>query len=39
LEQLQRPGGKRIESREFLARTPIAVGAKFDTPEQDADAD
>jgi len=39
LEQLQRPGGKRIESREFLARTPIAVGVKFDTPEQDADAD
>jgi len=39
LEQLQRPGGKRIESREFLARTPIAVGAKFDTPEQGADAE
>ncbi len=34
LEQLQRPGGRRLEAREFLARTPIAVGAKWDLPEQ-----
>ena len=39
LEQLQRPGGRRLEAREFLARTPIAPGAKWDPPEQAGDVD
>lgn len=39
LEQLQRPGGRRLEAREFLARTPIAVGARWDLPEQAGDSD
>lgn len=39
LEQLQRPGGRRLEAREFLVRTPIGVGAKWDMPEQVGDRD
>ena len=39
LEQLQRPGGRRLPAREFLARTPIAVGTKWETPERAGDAD
>jgi methionyl-tRNA formyltransferase len=39
LEQLQRAGGRRLEAREFLARTPIAVGAKWERPERAGDAD
>jgi methionyl-tRNA formyltransferase len=38
LEQLQRPGGRRLAAREFLAHTPIAVGARWRTPERATDA-
>ena len=29
LTELQRAGGRRLSAREFLQRTPLAVGAKF----------
>ncbi len=29
LSELQKPGGKRLPAREFLAGSPIAVGARF----------
>ena len=32
LTQLQRAGGRRLSAREFLQRTPLAVGAKFTSP-------
>ena len=32
LTQLQRSGGRRLSAREFLQRTPVAVGAKFTWP-------
>jgi len=38
LEQLQRAGSRRMQARDFLARTPIAVGARWTTPEQVVDA-
>ena len=30
LTQLQRAGGRRLSVREFLQRTPLAVGARFE---------
>jgi len=39
LQELQRAGGRRLPAREFFARTPIAVGARWGTPEQAEDAD
>jgi len=39
LQQLQRAGGRRLEAREFVARTPIAVGARWGAPEQAGDDD
>ena len=32
LTQLQRAGGRRLSAREFLQRTPLAVGAQFTAP-------
>jgi methionyl-tRNA formyltransferase len=32
LTQLQRAGGRRLSAREFLQRTPLAVGARFELP-------
>jgi methionyl-tRNA formyltransferase len=31
IEELQRPGGKRLGWKEFLAGTPLQVGERFDT--------
>ena len=32
LTQLQRAGGRRLSAKEFLQRTPLAVGARFTSP-------
>ena len=32
LTQLQKPGGKRLPAREFLAGTSLAVGQRFTQP-------
>jgi methionyl-tRNA formyltransferase len=32
LTQLQRPGGRRLEAREFLAGMPVAAGQRWTTP-------
>ncbi len=37
LTRLQRPGGRRLEAREFLAGTPIAPGQRWSTPDGAAD--
>jgi len=36
--EMQRAGGKRLLAREFLAGSPIAVGAQFEPPPISADA-
>ncbi|WP_321922822.1 methionyl-tRNA formyltransferase [Paraburkholderia guartelaensis] len=36
LTQLQKPGGKRLPAREFLAGMPLAVGQRFQLPEAPA---
>ena len=36
LTELQRPGGKRLPAKAFLAGTPLAVGDCFDSPPADA---
>ncbi|NVH74686.1 methionyl-tRNA formyltransferase [Paraburkholderia sp. JPY432] len=33
LTQLQKPGGKRLPVREFLAGSPLAAGQRFELPE------
>jgi methionyl-tRNA formyltransferase len=35
--ELQRPGGRRLPARDFLAGTPIAEGAAWGAPPADAD--
>ena len=32
LTQLQRAGGRRLSAKEFLQRTPLAVGVRFTSP-------
>jgi methionyl-tRNA formyltransferase len=32
LTELQRAGGRRLSAKEFLQRTPLAVGARFASP-------
>ncbi|WP_321894335.1 methionyl-tRNA formyltransferase [Paraburkholderia heleia] len=36
LTQLQKPGGKRLPAREFLAGMPLAAGQRFQLPEPPA---
>ncbi|RAR66899.1 methionyl-tRNA formyltransferase [Paraburkholderia unamae] len=36
LTQLQKPGGKRLPAREFLAGMPLAAGQRFQLPEASA---
>ncbi|MEX3903328.1 methionyl-tRNA formyltransferase [Paraburkholderia sp. BR14319] len=36
LTQLQKPGGKRLPAREFLAGMPLAAGQRFQLPETPA---
>ncbi|WP_028211926.1 methionyl-tRNA formyltransferase [Paraburkholderia mimosarum] len=36
LMQLQKPGGKRLPAREFLAGMPLAAGQRFQLPEASA---
>ncbi|MCP3708139.1 methionyl-tRNA formyltransferase [Paraburkholderia sp. CNPSo 3274] len=36
LTQLQKPGGKRLPAREFLAGMPLAAGLRFQLPEAPA---
>ena len=36
LTQLQKPGGKRLPAREFLAGMPLAAGQRFQLPEAPA---
>jgi hypothetical protein len=31
--QLQKPGGKRLPAREFLAGSPLAAGQRFALPD------
>ena len=33
--QLQKPGGKRLPAREFLAGSPLAAGQRFTLPDVD----
>jgi methionyl-tRNA formyltransferase len=37
LTQLQRPGGRRLDAREFLAGAPVAVGTVWQGPAAQAD--
>jgi len=36
LTQLQKPGGKRLPAREFLAGMPLAAGQRFQLPQASA---